>query len=418
MSPQKSFKKFNLNDSDAQLLKNQIITPISPGSIVKDFNSLLDYIQATRVELTASNNHFTQKHFEPMNQSLINPIQIKITRPRLRTYANLEGYYLLLRSTGIVKIVNSKKEKILQLNDKIFDGWQSLNPTEQYFSLFVTWLYRSEPQNLLGEYSHCRWPLLDKFIEFYTRLPEKGMKVDNNDDMHTHLTYLINFFNIALARAFGLISIQEGEPITGKGWRIMKILPTAIGNVMHQCLEQIQHENLMWDYLEHYEVPCCVWQPLFQSCFPKWQNSLTLPESEFREGVFVFKVSLGNVWRRIEIDSKMTLEQFADIILDDGFKFDNDHLYAFYYENDIGDEVEVGCPELDSSRDTTQQRIGDIPLPVGATMKFLFDFGDNWQFTILLEEIKTGKSIAKLPRITQKHGRSPKQYRNWDDEDF
>ncbi len=213
-------------------------------------------------------------------------------------------------------------------------------------------------------------------------------------------------------KIFGMITIQEGEPDAGKGWRIIKILPTVYGRALFELLRQSFQKDpeFLFKYTQSSEVPCNLFQSSFQPYFPAWQNSLSSPEIEFRDGIFIFKVSLGKIWRRIEIDSQMTLEELADTIIRDGFRFDDDHLYAFYYKNLFGNEIEVGCPRNQTNQITTEVKIGEIPLPVGAKMKFVFDFGDNWKFTILLEEIKTGKSRAKLPRIIEKHGKAPEQY--------
>jgi hypothetical protein len=371
------------------------------------------------VEATPSNDVVNQKHLEPLNQKMTNPIQIINNRPTFHSYPNLEGLYLLLRSTGIIKIVGSQKEKVIKVNEEVLNVWRTLNTTEQYFSLFTTWLFRSEPAPVIVSKCFGRWPLFTLVYEFYQSLSEKGFIVDNYKNTIHRFTY-VGFFNISLMRDFGMITIQEGKPDAGKGWRIIKILPTTYGqSILEYTITGFRKKSeLFFEYDESYEVPCNIFQPFFQSCFPAWQNSLSLPENEFREGIFIFKVSLGNVWRRIEIDGQMTLEELADTIIRDGFRFDKDHLYAFYYKNLFGSEVEIGCPYSATQEDTTEVRIGDIPLLVAAKMKFVFDFGDNWEFTILLEEIKTGKSRAKLPRIIEKHGKAPEQYPDWDDEEF
>ncbi|MFM2315544.1 MAG: hypothetical protein RLZZ04_4822, partial [Cyanobacteriota bacterium] len=61
---------------------------------------------------------------------------------------------------------------------------------------------------------------------------------------------------------------------------------------------------------------------------------------------------------------------------------------------------------------TDQMKIADLPLEVGSVMEYLFDFGDNWEFQLLLEEIKPdicpgyGEMIAS-------HGKAPEQYPDW-----
>jgi hypothetical protein len=56
--------------------------------------------------------------------------------------------------------------------------------------------------------------------------------------------------------------------------------------------------------------------------------------------------------------------------------------------------------------------IGDVALPIGQTMTFLFDFGDNWRFAVTLEGVDADK-VTRKPRILEKQGKSPEQYRRW-----
>ena len=51
-------------------------------------------------------------------------------------------------------------------------------------------------------------------------------------------------------------------------------------------------------------------------------------------------------------------------------------------------------------------------------MIFLFDFGDNWEFQVLLEKIKQGRKDFEHPQIIDKQGKAPVQYPNWDDEEY
>jgi len=43
-------------------------------------------------------------------------------------------------------------------------------------------------------------------------------------------------------------------------------------------------------------------------------------------------------------------------------------------------------------------------------MKYIFDFGDNWQFDILLEAIDPPNPKVKEAKIIESHGKAPRQY--------
>ena len=57
-------------------------------------------------------------------------------------------------------------------------------------------------------------------------------------------------------------------------------------------------------------------------------------------------------------------------------------------------------------------KIGDLPLAPGMCLDFLFDFGDQWHFTLHTESIDAGPVIQK-PRVLEEHGRAPEQYGGW-----
>ena len=55
-----------------------------------------------------------------------------------------------------------------------------------------------------------------------------------------------------------------------------------------------------------------------------------------------------------------------------------------------------------------EMRIGEVPLSIGDSMVFHYDFGDDWRFKVTLETVEEGKVSAF--KVTAKSGQSPKQY--------
>lgn len=55
-----------------------------------------------------------------------------------------------------------------------------------------------------------------------------------------------------------------------------------------------------------------------------------------------------------------------------------------------------------------------MPLRVGQTMTFSFDFGDQWQLDVTLEQIEPDRVVSE-PAIIEAHGDPPEQYPNWDE---
>jgi hypothetical protein len=147
---------------------------------------------------------------------------------------------------------------------------------------------------------------------------------------------------------------------------------------------------------------------LLQPYFPEWKKILTIPERGFLEGTYIFKVSLGGVWFRVAIPAGYSLDSLSSFILDT-FKFDYDHLYQFEYENPYGAFERVNHPYMDEGPWADDVLIGNLPLRIGQKMTYLYDFGDNWEFEVTLEQVDLDKKIEKQILLEQ-HGKPPEQY--------
>jgi hypothetical protein len=74
---------------------------------------------------------------------------------------------------------------------------------------------------------------------------------------------------------------------------------------------------------------------------------------------------------------------------------------------------EVNHPYMDEGPPfTSEMRIGQLPLRAGQTMTFLFDFGDNWEFGVTLEQVDPDR-VTKKSAILESHGKAPEQYPGW-----
>ena len=126
---------------------------------------------------------------------------------------------------------------------------------------------------------------------------------------------------------------------------------------------------------------------------------------------------MGYLWRRIAIPAAQTLDAMASIILD-AIAFSHDHLYRFSYLNRFGVLERINHPVLEDEPWTSEVKIGDLPLRVGQTMTYLYDFGDQWEFDVTLERIDPPDASIREPLILESHGESPEQYPRWDEEEF
>jgi len=229
--------------------------------------------------------------------------------------------------------------------------------------------------------------------------------------------YFPGWYNVALLQMFGFIRIKTSQQKIDTFWLIDKIQCTDFGKVMIPFLEaDIFEREFVLKSIRGNKFQFGEWQSLLQPYFPEWNNNLIMKEPEFQEGEHIFKVSINSVWRRIGISGDHELEELSDAILY-AFDFDDDHLYQFTYKNRKGISVEVYAPQFDEDPSTTEVRIGDMSLNPGDALFYLYDFGDQWEFTLLLEKIDENNKEISAPIILESYGESPEQY-EFDDEFF
>lgn len=418
-----------ISAADQAVFEAQTITKTAPGTILQDFQTALEIIDDRGIPVSGRRQQFSLKVLEDLNQRLINPIQIDLKRPQQKSYPNLHGLYLLLRATGITDVLTQGKQSRLMLNPAVYDSWQRLNPTEKYFSLLEVWFIRSHPE-MQGEDRSGPLMMGDRCLQSWHKLTKKGTETFADYNAQNDFVYYPGLENLTLMEMFGFITITPDKPASGKGWRFKQVKAEPWGNammtVLHNAYKAVSYE---WPGLLDPTQPLGDLQPVLQPYFPAWQQSLLVPSTEFRPGRYIFKVSLGKVWRRIAIAGEATLDDFGGLIID-SVEFDHDHLDRFTIKSPTGRVMQISHPYVEDDLSTDEVKIGSLPLQVGGTMDYLFDFGDCWEFQITLENIepaleidpekgfqkikqtKTAKRKPPQPlgEILAAHGDAPEQY--------
>jgi Plasmid pRiA4b ORF-3-like protein len=138
----------------------------------------------------------------------------------------------------------------------------------------------------------------------------------------------------------------------------------------------------------------------------------------------VFRASLRpKIYRDIEIAGTSSLYALAQAIVR-SFDFDFDHAFGFYsklkgniYDSTVRYElfVDIGEGEGDA-RSVKRTRVIKAFPSVGTKMRFLFDYGDGWEFLVELVKQKPKEPQVKLPRLLISAGKAPAQYPDPEDE--
>ncbi len=426
-------KKLELTTSQEQCLRNQVISPDQPGTVLHDFHTLLDYVGREGVAAQGKYNLLPIKLIGELDRRLSHPLHLDLKRPQIRSHPYLQGLNLLLRASGLTRIGGTGARARLVVDPEMMVQWEQLNPMEQYFNLLEAWL-RFGRSEMVGERSSVWDGFLPKCRQAWQALPEKGRRFDLEKPQDIYVSGVgREFFLLALMDLFGLVEVERPtRPITPWGPAAVRHVPfgdaiftlmtTRLDPIRGEFIPELKHDDQEDEdgEIEDQEEGALeqprfgAWQPIFQPYFPLWQENLRLPEQEPHKGTFVFRVSLGKVWRLIAMPADHTLDDLVEMILR-SVEFDNDHLHEFGYRNRLGARVSVHHPAMDEPPYTDEVSIGTLPLEPGQTMDLTYDFGDNWRFTVKLDRIDPPDPKLKAPRILESHGKAPRQYQDWDD---
>lgn len=394
------------------LLTQTVITETSPGTILKDFQTLLNFIGEKGIVVSANNHSLPMKSLGEFNQLLSEPIQIDLKRPVQKSYPPINGLFLILRALGLGQIRTQGKKYLLILDPNLLSIWNDFNPTERYCTLLEAWLIRGNTEILDGKNDWMSSG--SKCFQYWATIPTKGQKISNYEEQRM-FNFWPEVYNLALLKMFGFIQIDSGKPEAGKGWRIKSVKKLPFGEALISTLFDAYKEIGMYsDAEDNPSLPMSELQPTLQPYFPEWKQVFQLPICETRSGIYIFKVSLRKCWRQIAISSDLTLDILGDKIRE-SVDFDDDHMDLFTYKNQLGRSIQAHHPYSSNEPQSDAIEIGNLPLAIGSSMEYLFDFGDNWKFDILLEQIHQEDTRQEYVEILDSFGTAPEQYPDYED---
>ena len=136
-------------------IESAVIAGDSPGTIVADFEALMDFI-ASGVRSTGKYHLLPMARLNELDELMTTPLRPKLQRPQQRSFPHLNGLYLLLRATRIgVSDGQGKTNGKLVLNPFMCEQWKQLNSTEKYCNLLEAWLRKCSWSSVGGH--NPRW---------------------------------------------------------------------------------------------------------------------------------------------------------------------------------------------------------------------------------------------------------------------
>lgn len=131
-----------------------------------------------------------------------------------------------------------------------------------------------------------------------------------------------------------------------------------------------------------------------------------MPEKKRARKLIQLRISLMDIkpeiWRRVIVDSSMTLHQLHRVI-QIMFEWLDYHLYDFRIREE---RYEAPLPEAEGL-DSSRVRLTGLALQVGDTFTYLYDFGDDWHHRITVESTSQSIDPAFLPYVLAGERRGP-----------
>jgi len=397
------------------ILTQQVFSGTEPGTLLQDFDTLLEFIGEAGVAVSEKTQLLAQTKLPELNRLLTHPLDVKLKRPVQKSFPHINGLYLLLRSSGLSYIVPDGKKTKLMLHENVLADWKTLAPAERYFSLLQAFCYRADARSI-GERQGFLIPrcFYDCMIFFRQELDHKiDLEQDRYDPLS--LRYRPGLHNLALMELFGFIEVERGPATEKEAWPIATIDTTAWG---HTVLGYLTQHFAAMPFLEDDELIQAepeAWENEFKKYIPDWKRSLLQVERNITEtGSYILNVSLGKASCKMAVPAGISLDELAYGILA-AFDFDSDHLYEFIYKNEYGVEESIAHPYAESDHEhcTDDCPFGYMPLYKGMAFIFHYDFGDDWEFKIQVEAVPPIEPDYPELTVIEKRGTPPEQYRDW-----
>jgi hypothetical protein len=436
------------------------ITETEPTPLLKDFVTFIHHFIEHPVSLTRINEFIPRKVLYELNQRMTHPVSNTTPLTDQNFYPLLHLFYHLALAGKLFRKVSEKGDKLVWRPTGRIQLYEELKPAEKYFFLLETLWIDANWKNLqagtLRQSPFYTVPLILWFMSEQKPSEEIPLKEGGEQAINlSHIFWTWEYFLLYFSY-FGLWKVipDEEAPIqfgSKRDFKAKSIIPSTFGVTIAPILNEAR-ELPQWNLPSRREAG--EWKTIpgsplprgspykflrkelklgktravvkvdrgkpgdpfflpFVPLFADGELQRTLPREgvRFVDGIYVFKVALAkDLWRRIEISADDTLLSLHRAI-QEAYHFDDDHLYSFFMDGKRWSRERFTSPLEDEGPHVDEARIGELGLYVGQNILYLFDYGDEWKFRVELEETRTEGTKPSKPKIVEKKGKAPKQYR-------
>lgn len=385
--------------------------------LVQDFNTFMKYIEEEKPVLSAKRGVLGKNDSFKLNSKL--NFNKAVTAPKYNQdqYFIIDLIFSLAVDSGLYVVAYDEKEKLNLIKTEKAGLFFELNNFEKY--VFII-------ENYWSKYDFAeRYPRLSGVValcNIIASIAEGNLEEPILKEENTQIVFSTAASFLRHLSYFGLCSLELIEGVKSKYEDSVKaVIPTELGTII--CKKLLNEGFTFWNIevaellIEHLGIKRGN-KSLFsvlKDIFPDniVQRTIENEAQIDRSGVYTFKVSLSKtLWRKIIMSHKNTFQDLH-LAIQKAFDFDNGHLYEFY----IGGNIRTA--KITYAGDPYEGIVDDIPigrasLYKGQQIKYLFDFGDQWNFDIIVTDIDKSVILPIQPEVIESKGRSPQQYQQWD----
>jgi hypothetical protein len=415
----------------------------SEQPILKDFDRFITYL-CERPALPLTNDKVVLKGGDSLaiNEQMTSFQTTFVTARHPMKVFTLVNTFFYIAQTANLFFVNTNKsgKNIVCIKEENIRAYDALTDAEKYFFLLETFWCHIDWYEAYEENGFWAGDFYRQFVvkPTYKKITIADINLKRKGQMNPPEAY----FAAEMFQAFGLIDMTWDDTLTARPSRYffpckdMTLLP--LGKIILSVLVSDRPhykwrrcDNLMnFSIIAESQEKGLLEPSKFTDAFLPFFEGLTLEKRliefplppEAREcvaGCYELKVSVTNkIYRTIRIAGTDSFDDLHDAI-QAAFDFDNDHLYAFFMDGKRWSRngETYWSPMNDEGILADEVEIGTAGLTEGKKFLYLFDFGDEWQFSVQVLAIKTEEKEPDEWSIIESVGDAPSQYGDEDEDD-
>ncbi len=427
---------------------------VSGLPVLEDFDLFLTFLRSNKeIPVTNEKAQLKRADLYRLNGELHFKADWVTDKSMQSAYPALNFFYHVVLAARMARIFYGEKGNYLQPDPDQLERYSLLTRTEQYFFLLqTTWCYLNWAKLCESRGLYITTSLVEVLQLVGDHPPGQAFAIHATKNYLAHGKVAIHLGSVNLIlQAFWFLGFFDLEPAVftkkpdrftfpfGKltsaetGTALAPVLlterPLALWNVpLRRDMGEwgvplgLTEDAYFLEDEQGYLVPrpaetlvIPAFLPAFAPLFEPGElvESFYSDAPAFTPGRYELKVALDkNLYRTIAMGASATLDDLH-LAIQDAFRFDNDHLYAFYMDGELWSDDCFNAPGLEDGPFTTDVLLGELDLYAGRRFLYLFDFGDSWKFQVTVLQVDPAAPEPKSPKVVDKLGKNPKQYPGW-----